>query len=56
LLNDPCYFWTVGHRKVHHAPPFMVEHYEHPQQTECHGRHREEVHADQGIAMVAQKD
>jgi hypothetical protein len=55
LLNDPGRFWMLGHRKVHHPPPFMVEHYEHPQQTEAHGRHDEEVHANEGVLMVAQK-
>ena len=45
----------VGYRKVYHSSSFMVEHYEHPQQTEGHGRYSEEVHANQGVLMIAQK-
>jgi len=46
----------VGYREMQNPPSFVVQHHEHPQDTKGHRRHREEVHADQGIPMVAQKD
>lgn len=46
LLSDPGRAWTVGDRKVHDPPSFMVKHYKEPQQTKSHRRHGKEVNPD----------
>jgi len=56
LLNDPGRGRLVSYRGVHDPSSFMVQHHEHPHEAECHGRHGEEIHPDQTVSMVAQKD
>jgi hypothetical protein len=56
LLGDPGRAWMVCDREMQNPPSFMVQYYKDPQQTKAHRRHGKEVHPDQAVSMIAQKD